>query len=127
MLATPIHQTSGFPSPAQDYIEQTIDLNELCIKHPAATFFARAGDNSMVRKGIHDGDLLIVDRSVTAAHGKIVLASLDGEFTVRILETQPRLALQPANPDFHPTYLCDGQEMVIFGVVIFVVHDTQLV
>ena len=92
----------GFPSPAQDYIEQTIDLNQICIEHPAATFYVRASGHSMVEKGINDGDLLIVDRALKARHGAIVLACLDGEFTVKQLQERPFPALLPANPDFQP-------------------------
>ena len=92
----------GFPSPAQDYVEQTIDLNQLCVKHPAATFYVRASGHSMVKAGVNDGDLLIVDRALTASHGDIVLACLDGEFTVKRLQERPYPALMPANPDFAP-------------------------
>lgn len=116
----------GFPSPAQDYIEQTIDLNQICIEHPAATFYVRASGHSMVEKGINDGDLLIVDRALKARHGAIVLACLDGEFTVKQLQERPFPALLPANPDFQPIHLLDGQELEIFGVVTYVVHKTKL-
>lgn len=116
----------GFPSPAQDYVEKTIDLNQICIEHPAATFYVRASGHSMVRKGIHDGDLLVIDRAVKARHGAIVLACLDGEFTVKELQETPRPALLPANPDFPPIYPQEGQELEIFGVVTFVLHKTKL-
>ncbi|WP_410488921.1 translesion error-prone DNA polymerase V autoproteolytic subunit [Aeromonas hydrophila] len=116
----------GFPSPAQDYIEQTIDLNQICIEHPAATFYVRASGHSMVEKGINDGDLLIVDRALKARHGAIVLASLDGEFTVKQLQERPFPALLPANPDFQTIHLLDGQELEIFGVVTYVLHKTKL-
>ncbi|OCA59855.1 UV protection and mutation protein [Aeromonas piscicola] len=113
----------GFPSPAQDYVEQTIDLNQHCVSHPAATFYVWAGGYSMIEAGINDGDLLVIDRSVTARHGDIVLACLDGEFTIKILQTNPP-ALLPANPDFPPIILQEGQELDIFGVVTFVLHKT---
>lgn len=116
----------GFPSPAQDYVEQTIDLNQLCVKHPAATFYVRASGHSMVQAGVNDGDLLIVDRALKARHGAIVLACLDGEFTVKRLQERPYPALMPANPDFAPIYLQEGQELEIFGVVTFVLHKTKL-
>lgn len=118
--------TCGFPSPAQDYIEQTIDLNQICIEHPAATFYVRASGHSMVNAGINDGDLLIVDRAIKASHGAIVLACLDGEFTVKRLQERPFAALLPANPDFPPIYPQEGQELEIFGVVTFVLHKTKL-
>lgn len=115
----------GFPSPAQDYVEQTIDLNQLCVEHPAATFYVRASGHSMVQAGINDGDLLIVDRALKARHGDIVLACLDGEFTVKRLQERPYPALMPENPDFAPIYLQEGQELEIFGVVTFVLHKTK--
>lgn len=109
-----------------DNIEQTIDLNQICIEHPAATFYVRASGHSMVEKGINDGDLLIVDRALKARHGAIVLACLDGEFTVKQLQERPFPALLPANPDFQPIHLLDGQELEIFGVVTYVLHKTKL-
>ncbi|WP_279450567.1 translesion error-prone DNA polymerase V autoproteolytic subunit [Aeromonas hydrophila] len=115
----------GFPSPAQDYVEQTIDLNQVCIQHPAATFYVRASGYSMVGEGIHDGDLLVIDRAVKASHGAVVLACLDGEFTVKKLQETPIPALLPSNPDFQPIYLQEGQELEIFGVVTFVIHKTK--
>ncbi|MGL4432338.1 MAG: translesion error-prone DNA polymerase V autoproteolytic subunit [Plesiomonas shigelloides] len=116
----------GFPSPAQDYVEQTIDLNQLCIEHPAATFYVRANGDSMLQAGIHSGDLLVVDRAVTATQGAIVLACLDGEFTVKYLQTHPHPALVPANPDFPVIYINQGQELEVFGVVTYVLHKTKL-
>lgn len=115
----------GFPSPAQDYVEQTIDLNQHCVAHPAATFYVWASGYSMIGVGINDGDLLVVDRAATARHGDIVLACLDGEFTVKLLQVHPLPALLPANPDFAPLYPQDGQELDIFGVVTFVIHKTR--
>ena len=79
---------AGFPSPADDYIETMLDLNEYLIKHPAATFFVKASGESMVNAGIHSGDILIVDRSLEAVHGKIVIAALNGELTVKRLSRQ---------------------------------------
>ena len=76
---------AGFPSPADDYVERSLDLNEELIQHPAATYFLRAGGCSMQGAGIHDGDLLIVDRSINAEPGMVVVAVVDGEFTVKRL------------------------------------------
>lgn len=115
----------GFPSPAQDYVEQTIDLNQHCVSHPAATFYVKASGHSMVEEGINDGDMLVIDRAITARHGDIVLACLDGEFTVKKLQVQPVPALLPGNPDFLPIYPQEGQELDIFGVVTFVLHKTR--
>ena len=115
----------GFPSPAQDYVEQTIDLNQHCVSHPAATFYVKASGHSMVEEGINDGDMLVIDRAITVRHGDIVLACLDGEFTVKKLQVQPVPALLPGNPDFPPIYPQEGQELDIFGVVTFVLHKTR--
>jgi len=76
---------AGFPSPADDYLETGLDLNGLLVRNPAATFMVRVSGDSMIGVGIHDGDILVVDRSETAAHGKIVVAALDGEMTVKRL------------------------------------------
>ncbi|WP_368173237.1 translesion error-prone DNA polymerase V autoproteolytic subunit [Aeromonas sp. R2-1] len=112
----------GFPSPAQDYVEQTIDLNQLCIAHPAATYYVRAAGDSMVEHGIHDGDMLVVDRSSKPAHGSVVVAAVDGEFTVKQLQLSPSVCLLPGNPAYRPIYFSDGQHLEIFGVVTFVIH-----
>lgn len=79
----------GFPSPAADYVEQRIDLNQLLIQHPSATYFVKASGDSMIDGGISDGDLLIVDSAITASHGDIVIAAVDGEFTVKKIATTP--------------------------------------
>lgn len=81
--------SAGFPSPAQDYVEQTLDLNELCIKHPAATFFVRVEGESMIEAGIFPKDVLVVDRSLKPGHGDTVIASVNGEFTVKELHLRP--------------------------------------
>ncbi|KKO45765.1 UV protection and mutation protein [Arsukibacterium ikkense] len=109
---------AGFPSPAQDYVERTLDLNELCIKHPNATFFVRVCGDSMIEAGIFDGDVLVVDRSIDAVHGHIVVASIGGEFTVKEYCTRPVMQLLPRNPAYQPIRLRDGDEMSVFGVVI---------
>ncbi len=113
---------AGFPSPAQDYVEQTLDLNELCIRHPAATYFVRAEGDSMIEAGIFSGDILVVDRSLTAQHGDIVIASIGGEMTVKQLETRPRVRLQPRNPTYREIHVPEGCELEIFGVVTSVIH-----
>ena len=77
---------SSYGNPAQDFVEQTLDLNELCIQHPSATFFVRTQGDSMIEAGIHSGDVLIVDRSLEAKHGDIIIACIHGEMTVKVLE-----------------------------------------
>jgi len=81
--------SAGFPSPAEDYIEKTLDLNELCIQHPAATFFVRVDGESMIGAGIFPGDVLVVDRSLRAQHSDIIIASLESGMTVKELHLTP--------------------------------------
>lgn len=81
--------SAGFPSPAEDWVEEKLDLNQLLIQRPSATFFVRVEGDSMLGAGIHPGDLLVIDRSVRATDGKVVLAVLDGEFTCKRLRLQP--------------------------------------
>ncbi|WES66503.1 translesion error-prone DNA polymerase V autoproteolytic subunit [Superficieibacter sp. HKU1] len=114
----------GFPSPAQDYVEQRIDLNELMIHHPSATYFVRASGDSMIEGGISDGDLLIVDSSRTAEHGDIVIASVEGEFTVKQLQLRPVIRLNPLNKAYVPILIGCDEVLEIFGVVTYIVKAT---
>lgn len=115
---------AGFPSPADDYIEGHLDLNEHLIKHPAATFFVRVTGNSMINAGIHENDILIIDRSITPAHGKIVVAAVDGQLTVkRLNKKNETLFLMPENQDFAPIEIKEGSEVYIWGVVTNVIHS----
>jgi len=109
---------AGFPSPADDYIEGRLSLDEHLIQHRDATFFVRAKGHSMMGAGIFDGDLLVVDRSLTPASGDIVIAVLDAELTVKRLVWRDGLViLKPENPDFQEMVLKDGQELQVWGVV----------
>ncbi|ELD5979715.1 translesion error-prone DNA polymerase V autoproteolytic subunit [Salmonella enterica] len=109
----------GFPSPAQDYVEDRLDLNKLLIKHPSATYFIKVGGESMHGAGISDGDLLVVDRSLSAIHGDIVIAAVSGEFTVKELRTHPYLQLVPHHHDYSAISFQNADELEIFGVVTF--------
>ncbi len=128
-LALPLYTSrvqAGFPSPADDYIEARLDLNQHLIQHPAATFFVRAQGDSMRGAGIHDGDLLIVDRSLTPRDGSIVIAAVDGDLTVKTLTTHNgQRVLRPENPDFPDIPLTDATDCVIWGVVTNVVHHVR--
>jgi len=115
---------AGFPSPAQDYVDEMLDLNDLCIRHRSATYFIRASGHSMTDAGIKDGDLLVVDKSEKPGHGDIVIAAVDGEFTVKVLQLRPCLALQPMNPSF-PTLYPEPDSLEIFGVVTWFLHATR--
>ncbi len=117
---------AGFPSPADDYIENSIDLNELLIKHPAATFFVRVAGDSMTGAGINSGDTLIVDRSVTAVYGSIIVAVLNGEFTVkRLVRLGNTTLLSPENPAYKPIEITTGSEFEVWGVVMHVIHTVS--
>lgn len=109
--------SAGFPSPADDYIEANIDLHTHLIKHPSATFFARANGNSMIDRGIFDGDLLIIDRSIKAVSDAIVIAAINGEMVCKILN-QEKQQLLAANPYYPPIQLSDEMDCLIEGVVI---------
>jgi len=114
---------AGFPSPADDFIEKKLDLNEHLIKNPAATFIVKVSGNSMIGAGIHSGDLLLVDRSLEPGDKKIVVAALDGELTVkRLRQRAGRMYLASENPDYPEVKLEDLADLKIWGVVTFVIH-----
>jgi len=117
---------AGFPSPAGSDIECSLNLNEHLIKHPAATFFVRALGDSMINANIHSGDLLIVDRSLEAMHGKIVIAAINGELTVKRLSNKNGVVkLLAENPAFKSLDITEYQDLVIWGVVTHVIHETK--
>ena len=114
--------SAGFPSPADDYVEGLLDLNDHLIKNPAATFFIRAEGDSMQGAGIHSGDLLIVDRSLQASDGDVIVASLGGELTVkRVRQKGETLWLVPENSDYEPVEV--DIDLHVWGVVTSVIHD----
>jgi DNA polymerase V len=114
---------AGFPSPADDYVEKSLDLNELLVKKPAATFFVRAQGESMLGAGIHPNDILVVDRSIDPVPGKIVICALNGELTVKRLQRDKgHWQLTAENPAYADIVLHDELEMVIWGVVTNVIH-----
>jgi DNA polymerase V len=118
------HVAAGFPSPADDYIEGSLDLNEHVIKHPSATYFVRASGDSMNGAGIFNGDLLIVDRSLEPIHGKVVIAEVDGQLTVkRLSKLKDHFSLQSENVSYPPIELQEGNEVVVWGVVTHVLHN----
>ena len=117
---------AGFPSPAEDHIERTLDLNEHLVRNPAATFFVRVRGDSMTEAGITSGDILVVDRSVSPADQQIVVAMLDGDFTVkRFCHRNGQVRLEAAHAAFPPVILSEGQDLVIWGVVTFIIHQAR--
>jgi DNA polymerase V len=114
---------AGFPSPADDYIEGKLDLNAYLIRHPAATFFVRAVGDSMINAGIHSGDLLIVDRALEPTDGNIVIAGLDGEFTVkRFKKMGEKVLLAAENSGYETIEVTGERDFAIWGVVTAVIH-----
>ncbi len=114
---------AGFPSPADDYLEKNIALQDLLVSNPTATFLMKVEGHSMKDAGIFDGDIAVVDRSVAAVHGKIVVAVVDGEFTVkRLIYRAGRCVLQGANPAFPDIEVSDCCENRVWGVVTNVIH-----
>lgn len=118
-LVLPVFSTgvsAGFPSPADDYVEDRIDLNKHLIKRPSATFFARANGNSLLDVGIKDGDLLIIDRSLKPIHGDVVIAAVNGEMTCKLLDLHNKCLLA-ANDRYPAIEITDDIDMLIEGVV----------
>ncbi|MDR5900257.1 translesion error-prone DNA polymerase V autoproteolytic subunit [Halomonas vilamensis] len=114
---------AGFPSPADDHLDTDLDLHRHVVKHPAATYFVRVEGDSMIGDGIHPGDLLVVDRSLDALPGRILVIAVDGELTVKCLErVGQRAYLRASNPAYPPIPL-DGRESHVWGVVTHVLHS----
>lgn len=115
---------AGFPSPAEDYIDDYLDLNEHLIKHPAATFMVRASGDSMINAGIFPNTLLVVDKSLAAAHGNIVIAAIDNELTVKRLSMKgEKIQLLPENDHYAAIDITDSIETVIWGVVTSIIQE----
>ena len=115
---------AGFPSPADDYVEKNLDLNELLVQKPAATFFVRAQGESMLGAGIHPNDILVVDRSLEAVPGKVIICAINGELTVKRLErVNDQWQLKAENQDYADIVIHDELELVIWGVVTNVIHS----
>ncbi|CAK7022616.1 LexA family protein [Saezia sanguinis] len=129
-LTLPMAESSvqaGFPSPADDFHVKRIDLTEELIKHPQATFLLRVSGDSMRDAGIDDGDTLIVDRAIKPAHGQIVVAVIDGDFTVKYLYKKPgKVRLRPANPTYPEITFKEGQTVEIWGVVTSCIKRFQV-
>lgn len=116
----------GFPSPADDYAERRLDLDELVVAHPEATFYVRVTGDSMNRAAIYDGDILVVDRAQTPAHNNIVVAILNGAFTVKRLYLKgDTVYLLPANPAYKPLRVEPGMDFQVWGVVTYCIHRVR--
>ena len=115
---------AGFPSPADDYLEDKIDLNQYLVKHPAATFLVRASGESMINAGIFPNDILVVDRSLKAEDGKVVIAVVDNELTVKRYRKRGKsIVLEPENEAYDPIIISEESEAFVWGVVTNVIHN----
>lgn len=115
---------AGFPSPAADYEENQLDLNKHLIKNPVATFFVRVSGDSMTGAGIHDGDLLIVDRSLDPKNKNVVIAVINGELTVkRIRIRKKKVFLEPENENYSTQEISQDSDFQVWGVVTNVIHS----
>jgi len=113
---------AGFPSPADDFTEGSLDLNRLVVRHPEATFFARVEGDSMKDEGIGEGDILVVDKAVAPYDGCLAVACVDGEFTLKRVRMEPgRMLLVPANPRYRVVEITPENEFSVWGVVRYVV------
>lgn len=115
---------AGFPSIAEDYVDRALNLQELLVKHPAATFFVRVKGTSMIDAGIQTNDILIVDRALTPTNNKIVIARIDGELTVKRLRLEHNKTMLIAeNASYNPIEITSAMDFEIWGVVTFVIHQ----
>ena len=118
---------AGFPSPAQDYIDKSLDFNRELIKHPSATFYAKVAGDSMIGAGISEGDIVVIDRAVDPEQNDIVVAFINGEFTMKYLDLSEMhkqlIWLRPANPSYHPIKVTEVEDFKVWGVVIKVIKN----
>ena len=111
--------SAGFPSPALDFTDAAIDLNKHIIQHPSATFYGRVKGNSLKNAGISDGDLLVIDKSLSPQDGKIAICQIDGEFTVKRIKIEKNIVwLVAENEDYKPIKVTEENELMIWGIVI---------
>lgn len=116
--------SAGFPSPAQDFSEHSIDLNKVLIQHPASTFYGRVTGDSMKDLGIEDGDLVIIDKSLPPANGKIAVCFIDGEFTMKTIKIEKDCCwLMPANERYAPLRVDEDSDFIVWGIVTHVIKS----
>lgn len=117
---------AGFPSPAQDFMEYGLDLNQELIRHQASTFIARVKGDSMKGAGIYDGDMLVIDKSLAPFDGAMAVCYVDGEFTLKFIKVNKNgLWLIPANETFHPIRITDQNNFLIWGIVTYSIHNQK--
>lgn len=118
---------AGFPSPAQDYITETIDLNRDLIRHPVATFYGRVVGDSMIDEGIEEDDILVIDRAIEPENGDLAVCCLDGEFTLKRIRITDRgeLFLMPSNQNYSPIAVREGNELIVWGIVTYTIKANR--
>ena len=118
---------AGFPSPAEDYLNETLDFNRDLIRNPEATFYGRVEGDSMIEVGICDGDIAVIDRSLEPHDGDIVVGYVNNEFTIKYLDLSHRkegyIELRPANKDFNPIRISEDDEFEVWGVVVWTIKN----
>ena len=118
---------AGFPSPAEDYLHESLDFNRDMIRHPEATFYGRVDGDSMVDAGINDGDIAIIDRSEEAADGDVIVAFVNNEFTIKFLDLTHKaegyIELRPANAKYHAIRIDDTDNFEVLGVVVWTIRN----
>ena len=118
---------AGFPSPAEDYQNETLDFNRDLIKHPEATFYGRVDGDSKVDSGINDGDIAIIDRSTEPSDGDVIVAFVNNEFTIKFLDLSHKsegyIELRPANKKYHPIRINDTDNFEVWGVVVWTIKN----
>ena len=120
---------AGFPSPAQDYIDRSLDFNKELIDHPSATFYAKVVGRSMIEAGISEGDIVVIDRAVDPEQGDIVVAFINGEFTMKYIDfselKKKKIWLRPGNPEFSDIVVTADEEFKVWGVVVKVIKNLR--
>ena len=118
---------AGFPSPAEDYLHDSLDFNRDLIQHPETTFYGRVEGNSMIEAGINDGDIAVIDRSVEPKNGDIVVGYINNEFTIKYLDLTHKdegyIELRPANKEFKPIRIDESDEFKVWGVVVWTIKN----
>ena len=117
---------AGFPSPAQDYMDLSIDLNRELVKHPSSTFYGKVKGDSMVDAQVFDGDILIIDKSLEPTNGDMAVCFVDGEFTLKFIEIlADEVLLVPANKQYAPIRVTKENDFIIWGIVTYVIHKSR--
>ena len=113
--------TAGFPSPADDYLENILDLNKFVVRNPSATFYGRVSGSSMKDAGVDDGDLLVIDKSLEYRNNALAVCFIDGEFTLkRVKKVGTQLYMIPANQEYQPIAVTEGAEFMVWGIVTYI-------